>query len=129
MRAVVDTNVLVYDTFEDSVHHERAKELLDDLDRWVIPTIVIHEYVWVLRSLNVDPDDVRYKVEEYLTHRKTRVVPESRRDVLSALKIVAEEEIALSRYNDKVILSVAERENLALATFDEKLRRQASSRG
>ncbi len=38
MRAVIDTNVLVYDTFEDSVHHERAKKLLDDLDGWVIST-------------------------------------------------------------------------------------------
>ena len=39
MRAVID------DTFEDSVHHSEAKNLLDSLDEWILPTIVIHEYV------------------------------------------------------------------------------------
>jgi predicted nucleic acid-binding protein len=39
--AVVDTNVLVYDTFEDSLYHETAARLLDNLDRWLVPLIVI----------------------------------------------------------------------------------------
>jgi len=45
MKALIDTNVLVYDTFEDSIYHAEAKKLLDSLDRWIIPSIVIHEYV------------------------------------------------------------------------------------
>ena len=31
MRAVIDTDVLVYDTFEDSVFHEEAKKLIEEL--------------------------------------------------------------------------------------------------
>ena len=53
MKALIDTNVLVYDTFEDSIYHAEAKKLLDSLDRWIIPSIVIHEYVWVMRILKI----------------------------------------------------------------------------
>lgn len=45
LEAVIDTNVLVCDTFEDSIHHEGAARLLDSLDHWLIPPIVIYEYV------------------------------------------------------------------------------------
>ncbi len=129
MRAVIDTNVLVYDTFEDSVFHREAKQLLDDLEKWVIPTMVVHEYVWVLKSLKVEAKDVLYKVEEYLDHHKTKLVSESRKHVLSALRNVVEGGISLSRYNDEVILSVATEMGAALATFDERLRKRAKLRG
>jgi predicted nucleic acid-binding protein len=68
---VVDTNVLVYDTFEDSLYHEAAARLLDSLDRWLIPLIVVYEYVWVLKGLNVEPAHVREKLLEYLTEEKS----------------------------------------------------------
>ena len=32
LEAVIDTNVLVYDTFSDSVYHESAAALLDRLE-------------------------------------------------------------------------------------------------
>jgi predicted nucleic acid-binding protein len=129
MKAVIDTNILVYDTFEDSEYHEEARKLLDNLNTWIIPTIVIHEYVWVLKALNINPNDVLYKVDEYSNHYKSRIVSERRSDILFALKTVADEELSLSRYNDKVILSVVIRENVNLATFDEKLRKQALLKG
>ncbi len=47
---VIDINVLIYDTFEDLVHHESASQLLDDLDLWFIPLISIYEYFWLLKS-------------------------------------------------------------------------------
>jgi len=43
--AVIDTNVLVYHTFEDSLYHEAATSLLDRLDRWLVPLVVVYEYV------------------------------------------------------------------------------------
>ncbi|MDI3502619.1 MAG: uncharacterized protein PWR13_825 [Archaeoglobi archaeon] len=129
MRAVIDTNVLVYDTFEDSIHHDEAKNLLDKLEEWIIPAIVLHEYVWVLKSLEVASDDVLHKVEEYLTHHKTKLAWESERVVLSALNIVVREKINLSRYNDKVILSLAVEEGVPLASFDKRLRGQAMKIG
>jgi hypothetical protein len=125
MRAVVDTNVLIYDTFEDSVYHSEAKNLLDTLEQWILPVIVIHEYVWALKSLKISPSDVLYKVEEYLQHHKTKLIGESAKSIISALNIVVDENLTLSRYNDKVILSLALERGYNLATFDEKLRKQA----
>ena len=125
MKAVIDTNVLVYDTFEDSIYHEKAKKLLDSLDKWVLPLLVVHEYVWVLKSLDVGIEDTIYKVEEYVRHHKTELTAESPEDVLRGLEIILKEGLSMSRYNDKVILSVAARVG-TLATFDEKLRKQAT---
>ena len=65
--AVADTNVLVYDTFEDSLYHETPARLLDSLDRWLVPLIVVYEYVWFLKGLNVRPADARDKLLEYIT--------------------------------------------------------------
>ncbi|MDI3497836.1 PIN domain-containing protein [Archaeoglobus sp.] len=129
MKAVIDTNVIVYDTFEDSVFHQEAMQLLDRIDVWVIPTIVIHEYVWVLKSLKVDVKEIKYKVEEYINHYKTKMVSENKQIVLSALERIVGGGLSLSRYNDELILAVAGREKLSLATFDERLRRQARARG
>jgi len=129
VRAVIDTNVLIYDTFEDSIYHTEAKNLLDKLDEWIIPAIVVHEYVWVLKSLGIAVEDVLYKIDEYLTHHKTKLMRESEKVVLSALNIIVKERINLSRYNDKVILSLAVEEGVPLATFDERLRKQAANIG
>ncbi len=125
MRAVLDTNVLVYDTFEDSVFHDEARRLLDSLDAWVIPIIVLYEYVWLMRSLGVDLDDVAEKVWEYAWDPKARVVSGGREAVRWALAVLREEGRPLSRFNDKVVLAVAQSEGLPLASFDERLRRQA----
>ena len=129
MKAVIDTNVLIYDTFEDSVHHSEAKNLLDSLDEWILPTIVIHEYVWAMKSLNIDATNILDKVEEYVKHHKTRVVEETVDDILSALNAIVDEGLSLSRYNDKVILSIAIKNKRVLATFDGKLRKQALAVG
>ncbi|MGC9104480.1 MAG: PIN domain-containing protein [Candidatus Methanodesulfokora sp.] len=67
---MIDTNILIYDTFEDSLHHKKAAELLDELDRWLIPLIVLYEFVWFLRGLSVSTVDVRDKLLEYTTYKK-----------------------------------------------------------
>ena len=129
MKAVIDTNVLSYDTFEDSIYHPQARKLLDELEQWYIPAIVIHEYVWALKSLKISSEMVLYKVEEILNHHKSRLLENTEYDILSALDIVVKENLSLSRYNDKVILSAAVRNRMSIATFDEKLRKQALSSG
>ncbi len=125
MRAVLDTNVLVYDTFEDSVFHDEARRLLDSLDVWVIPVIVLYEYVWLMRSLDIDLADLAEKVWEYAWDHRARVVSGGREAVRWALAVLREEGRPLSRFNDKVVLAVAQSEGLPLASFDERLRRQA----
>jgi len=127
--AVVDTNVLVYDTFEDSLYHEAAARLLDSLDRWLIPLIVVYEYVWVLKGLNVEPAQVREKLLEYLTEEKCSLVREGADEVRWAISTVVKEGLSVARFNDKVVLSIAIRRNAPLATFDAKLRSQARRLG
>lgn len=45
-----------------------------------------------------------------------------------ALAALMEEGLPASRFNDKVLLSVAEREGVPLATFDKRLRAQAKGK-
>ncbi|ADC65708.1 PilT protein domain protein [Ferroglobus placidus DSM 10642] len=125
MKAVIDTNVLIYDTFEDSIYHLQARKLLDELGQRYIPAIVVHEYVWALKSLKISPEDVLYKVEEIMNHHKSKLLADTEYGMISALGTVVKENLSLSRYNDKVILSAAIRNRASIATFDEKLRKQA----
>ena len=125
MSAVVDTNVLVYDTFEDTRFHEYARRLLDDLKEWVIPLIVVYEYVWVLRELGVDLVDVEDKLKDYVLNPKTRVIYEDIDCILEAFYYIREERLGLSRFNDKVVLLLAKKLDYSLATFDKKMRSQA----
>ncbi len=53
MEGVVDTNVLIHDTIEDSEFHEAAASDLGRLDRWLVPTVVIEEYVSILWKLGL----------------------------------------------------------------------------
>ena len=128
-KAVVDTNVLIYDLFEDSVYHDEASELLDTLSLWVIPSIVIHELVWFLKGLNIDRQLAINALSQYVKHHKTRIVSIKGDDITSALDIIKQEGISLSRYNDKLILAITFRLRIPLASFDERLRREAMKRG
>jgi predicted nucleic acid-binding protein len=129
MKAVVDTNVLVYDTFGDSAFHGEARALLERLEEWAIPAIVIHEYVWLMKGLGVSARDALEKVKEYLLQPKGRLIVEEAGDVARSLEIVSSEGISLSRFNDKLILITAMKAKGPIASFDAKLRRQAIERG
>jgi len=121
---------LIYDTFEDSIYHSEAKNILDSLEKCTIPTIVVHdEYVWMLKSLKVPVNEVVYKVMEYIQHYKANLIHETENNIISALNFIAKEGISLSRYNDKIILSIAFEREEKLATFDKKLRKQAVALG
>ena len=72
--SVVDTNVLIYDTFEDSEFHEEAKELLDSTLEWEIPTVVIIELVAVMNKLGIERSKIISKLKEILNHPKTCLV-------------------------------------------------------
>ncbi len=50
-KAIVDTNVIIYDYVEDSEYHKEAEAILDSLSKWIIPVIVIHELVWFLKGI------------------------------------------------------------------------------
>ena len=128
-KAVIDTNVLIYDLFEDSIYHDDASKLLDALSSWIIPSIVIHELAWFLRGLNIDEQLAINAIFQYIIHHKSRIVPIGVDDVTKALNAIKQEGISLNRYNDKVILTVALRLKTPLASFDRKLRNEAIKSG
>lgn len=128
MRAVIDTNVLIYDTFRDSIFHGKASSLLDGLEEWIIPLIVIYEYVWFMKGLGMDMRDSIEKTKEYILQPKSNIVAGGVSDLIKALDIISSEGLSLSRFNDEVILSIALKIG-CIATFDDKLRRQALKKG
>ncbi len=125
-KAVIDTNVLIYDLFEDSLHHEEASKVLDNLETWVIPSIVVHELIWFLKGLGLGARKSHELVLQYLDNEKTTLKPVKHHHIKKALNTILNENLSLSRYNDKLILAVATEEETPIATFDKKLRQQAS---
>jgi len=121
----VDTNVLVFDTYEDSELHEQARKKLEEAEGWILPGIVVHEYVWALRGLKARLSFARDKVEEYLLSDKATFSSDSQDDVLFATRGGS----SFSRYNDYLILSHARRLGVHLLTFDADLRRDAQKVG
>jgi hypothetical protein len=125
MSCVVDTNVLVFDTFADSALHAPARQRLDGLEHWYLPGIVLHEYVWALRGLHAALAFAREKVEEWLLAEKAAYSPETPDDILFATREAA----SYARYNDYLILSQAKRLGLPVLTFDRQLRTEARRQG
>lgn len=117
MSAVIDTNVLIFDTFEDSQFHIDAHSKLDKLERWLIPSIVFHEYVWFMRAERIELDFTKSKLVEYLTNAKTIYHAIEAGDILFASREMAD----YSEYNDYLILSVSKKSREPLLTYDEAL--------
>ncbi len=123
--AVVDTNVLVYDAFTDQSLHGRARSLLDSLDSWVIPTIVLIELAWFARGAGLGEREARRLVLGYALSDRAEVVEITADDLVDALASAP----SMMDLEDELILCVAERLQLPLATFDSRLRRRAHGRG
>jgi len=125
MHAVIDTNVLIYDTFSDSEFHEKARSLLDSLDRWYLPPIVLQEYVWFFKNQGFSVKEAKTMLSEYTSDPRFRGLVEDYKVILHALELLEREKLSLSRFNDVVILVHAMEKNY-LATFDQRLRRLAA---
>ena len=129
MKLLLDTNVLIYDTVEDSEYHTIASEIIDKATQIYIPSIVIHEYIWVMLKLLQAPlNIVEIKLHEYLDDPRTVYILESVDILTNALKMLAEDKQSVREVNDYIILSTVQKYGLILATFDEKLRKIAISR-
>jgi len=128
MPAVIDTNVLIYDTFSDSGFHEKARSLLNSLDKWYVPSIVLQEYVWFFKNQGFSVKEARTMLLEYTSDPRFRSLVEDHKIILRALELLEREKLSLSRFNDTVILIHA-LEKGYLATFDQKLRKLATKLG
>jgi predicted nucleic acid-binding protein len=125
--AIVDTNVLVYDMIEDSVFHEKAASLLDALKRPLIPSVVVEEFLLVLEQLGVSRELIGRKLEEILSWGE--LVPLGKENFKTSLSMILREGLSFKRFNDKLVLSVAEKRKLPLLTFDAELRKESIRRG
>lgn len=121
MKAVIDTNVLVFDTFEDGEFHKEAVSGLDSLEKWLIPSIVFHELVWFFKSKQIQPARATTKVEEYLTNEKTEFLSCTADDIRYASSRMTR----YHEYNDLIVLSAARRLEMSLFSFDEELKKAA----
>jgi predicted nucleic acid-binding protein len=58
---------LIFDTVEDSEKHVQAENLLDSLDRLLIPPLVLYEYIWFFKRQGLEGNEVKELVDRYLT--------------------------------------------------------------
>jgi len=127
MHAIIDTNVLIYDTIEDSIFHHEAQALLNTLGSWLIPSIVVYEYIWFFRELEFSAKSVNELIEGRISDPRCRIIPDNLTYTKDALFLCRSKNYSLSRFNDMLILSVAKKKNVPLVTFDKQLRKNAQS--
>ena len=106
---------------EDDVHHGLARGLLGGLCRWVVPGVVVDELVWGLRR-RLGWREAGARVSWLLGDERVEVVPVTVEDAWFALRDAR-------RYEDLLVLSVARRLGLPLATLDRGLARLARRHG
>ncbi|ADX84689.1 PIN domain-containing protein [Saccharolobus islandicus] len=122
---VVDTNILVYSTFEDSENHFEALEIIEKEDVKILQ-IVVYEFLWVLAKLTSDVSLIKTKIEEL---REFEIICESPETILNGVKMLKEDGKPLKMLNDYVVLALAKELKGDLATYDEKLRKIAEKHG
>ena len=119
---VIDTNVLVYDTIEDSEHHETASAIIDNLDICIIPSVVLEEFIFTLAKLGLDNKIIYGKVLDLL--ETFEYLPIEKEDIINALNMIEKEKVSFKKFNDKLILCIAERRKAKLLTFDKELQKE-----
>jgi len=130
MRLLPDTNLLVYDTVENSENHDDAAKIIDEAKEIIVPSIVIHEYIWVmLRVVQAPFRFIALKVCEYLEDPRVTYMLEPADIIVEALKMLEENKEDPREINDYIILAMALRHKSTLATFDQKLRKKALEKG
>jgi predicted nucleic acid-binding protein len=118
---VVDTSVLHAYLWSMDRLHEAAVALLRGLERIVAPSIVVHEVVWSSRR-RWGPEAARDAAERLLGGLEVVYEPVTVEDVEFALRDTR-------RYHDLLVVSVALRLRLPLATLDRGMARLARRHG
>ena len=119
MECVIDTSVLVDYILMDAEMHEKAKAGLAKIDTGFIPAVVIEELVHVLERLKLNKKALNEKIGEVLDSYELLSIDKV--TILNAKSMIMEEGVSFKRFNDKLILSAAKREDLQLFTFDKEL--------
>lgn len=123
--AVIDTNVLLYSINRSSERYEEARSIINSLDRIVLPTIVVYEFVWNLAFGGVPHSEAEKTLSKILLNERV-TLSDDRRYLLSAFERFGN--LGLKHYNDSIILAIA-KDIGTLATYDKKLRNRAAKLG
>ena len=129
MTTLVDTNVLVYDAIENSPHHDRASELIDESEDPIINSLSIVELGFVLPRYGVDNDSVRMKLEELLHSDYFTVSWISGKMLEGASVFMVESGLSFKDFNDWIIAYDAHSRDVPLVTFDNTLSKKCKKLG
>ncbi len=123
MRGLLDTNVLIYAYFIDTKKHGIARRILNSLDEWLVPYIVLVELVWFGRGAGLDDKRIRDMTLTFLSDNRFRLIHNELEEIVDSLAV----ENPLD-WEDELIILIAERMGVPLVTFDENMREKAKRR-
>ena len=129
MEAIIDTNILVYETIEDSMYHKEVVEKLKDLESLYVPTNILIEFILVMKRLKLENQIIMRKILEILEDPRINLINIAKMDFKESLKIIIRENKDMKEINDKIILALAKRKNLPIYTYDRRLKQQARKYG
>ncbi len=129
MNVQIDTNVLVYDTIENSQHHDSASELIDELEDPIINSPSIVELGFVLPRYGIDNESVRMKIEELLHSDYFTVSWISGKMIEQVSAFMVENKLSFREFNDWIIAHDINSRNIPLVTFDRVLQRKCKKLG
>ena len=128
MKLLPYTTILIYETVEDSQHPQEACKLIDQTKKILILPIIIYEYLWVASRLGIDIKIVLSKISEYLEDLRVYYFAESLDIYQGDGKMFLEDGKQHQELNDYIILAIAHKGKLTLATYDHELRKAAMER-
>ncbi|OYT54464.1 MAG: hypothetical protein B6U77_02765 [Candidatus Hecatellales archaeon ex4484_218] len=129
MEVIVDTNILVYETVEDSIYHKDVMEKLEKIDVPYLLTNILIEFILVMKKLGLEENFIVNKVLEILEDKRIRLFSIKSVDFKEALKIIGQEKMNTGKINDKIVLALARKNKLPIYTYDKQLKRQAKNLG
>ena len=129
MTVLVDTNVLVYDTIENSPHHDSASEFIDESEDPIINSLSIVELGFVLPRYGLDNESVRMKTEELLHSDYFTVSWLSWKMMEKVSSFMVENKLSFRDFNDWIIAYDAYSRKVPLVTFDKILQKKCKKLG
>ncbi len=129
MTVLVDTNVLVYDTIENSPHHDSASEFIDESEDPIINSLSIVELGFVLPRYGIDNESVRMKTEELLHSDYFTVSWLSGKMMEKVSSFMVENKLSFRDFNDWIIAYDAYSRKVPLVTFDKILQKKCKKLG
>lgn len=128
MEGLIDTSVLVEYLLLEAEQHDRAKSSIEKLDQGFLPSVVVEELVHVLERLKLDKKTIREKVDEVLS--SFDILSINMGNLADASEFIMKESGAkFEQFNDKLILSLAREEGMAILTFDRELMNECKVNG